>query len=217
VFETSHSGEAPRIRIFGTIFGVVVKQGWNREVGRYRHRFAGLLVLSSACVLTLPALLHTPTVVAAQSTQPAAGQDHPEFPQGTGRDATLRLCSKCHSPNIILANGQSREGWEETITKMVRLGAQGNDEDFSDIADYLTANFPASTVKKIFVNKATDQEFALTLGISLDQAKAIVDYRDQVKGFNSLDDMKKVPGIDAAKLDANKDKLIFGSFVAKPS
>ena len=194
-----------------------MKSAMNREIGTYHRRFAGLLVLSSACVLTLPALLHTLPVAAAQSAQPAAGQDHPEFPQGTGRDATLRLCSQCHSANIILANGQSREGWEETITKMVRLGARGNDEDFSDIADYLTTNFPLSTVKKIFVNKATDQEIATTLGIPLDQAKAIVDFRDKTKGFNNLDDMKKVPGVDAAKLDANKDKLIFGSFATKPS
>jgi competence protein ComEA len=129
----------------------------------------------------------------------------------------LTLCSKCHSPNIILAYGQTRTGWEDTITKMVRLGAQGNDEDFSDIADYLTANFPPSTVKKIFVNKATDQELADALGISLDSAKAMVAYRDQIKGFNSIDDMKKTPGADAAKIDAAKDKLIFGSFATKPA
>ena len=186
----------------------------DREVGSYRRRFAGLLVLSSACVVALPALLRTPPVAAAQS---APAGDHPEFPQGTGRDATLRLCSQCHSANIILANGQSREGWENTITKMVGLGAHGSDEDFTDIADYLSANFPASTVKKIFVNKATDQEFAATLGIPLEQAKAIVDYRDKNKGFNSLEDLKKVPGVDAAKIEANKDKLIFGNFTAKPS
>jgi competence protein ComEA len=202
---------------FRTICGVAVKQGWNREVGVYRRRFAGVLVLSGACLVLLPAVLRTPPVAAAQSAAPAAGQDHPEFPQGTGRDTTLRLCSQCHSANIILANGQSQEAWEDTITKMVRLGAHGSDEDFTDIADYLGKNFPATGVKKIFVNKATDQEFAATLGIPLDQAKAIVDYRDKAKGFNSLDDMKKVPGIDAAKLDANKDKLIFGNFAAKPS
>lgn len=194
-----------------------MKRVLDREVGSYRRRFAGLLLLSSACVVALPALLRTPPGVEAQSAPPAAAQDHPEFPQGQGRDATLRLCSQCHSVNIILANGQSREGWEDTITKMVHFGAHGNDEDFTDIADYLTANFPVSAVKKIFVNQATDQDFATTLGVSLDQGKAIVAYRDQIKGFNSLDDLKKVPGIDAAKLDANKDKLIFGAFTAKPS
>ncbi|HEY9126906.1 MAG TPA: helix-hairpin-helix domain-containing protein [Acidobacteriaceae bacterium] len=193
-----------------------MKEGLNREVGVYRRRFAGLLILSSACVLTLPALLHTPPVAAAQSAATAEG-DHPEFPQGQGRDATLRLCSQCHSVNIILANGQSREGWEDTITKMVRFGAHGNDEDFTDIADYLTANFPPSTVKKIFVNQATEQDFATALGVSVDEGKAIVAYRDQIKGFNSLDDLKKAPGLDAAKVDANKEKLIFGAGAKKPA
>jgi competence protein ComEA len=152
-----------------------------------------------------------------QSAAPAAAGDHPEFPKGQGRDATLKLCSQCHSVNIILANGQSREGWEDTITKMVHFGAQGNDEDFTDIADYLTANFPPSTVKKIFVNQATEQDFVTALGVSADEAKAIVAYRDSVKGFNSLDDLKKAPGIDAAKVDANKDKLIFGAGAKKPA
>jgi competence protein ComEA len=171
-------------------------------------------------VLAVPALMPTTHVVAAQAaaqSAPAKADDHPEFPAGTGRSSVLTLCSKCHSANIILAYGQTRTGWEDTITKMVRLGAQGNDEDFSDISDYLTANFPPSTVKKVFVNKATDQELADALGISLDSAKAMVAYRDQIKGFNSIDDMKKTPGADAAKIDAAKDKLIFGNFATKPA
>ena len=183
----------------------------------YRRRFAGALLFTAIGVLAVPVLMPTLHVVAAQSAPAAKPDDHPEFPAGTGRSSVLTLCSKCHSANIILAYGQTRTGWEDTITKMVRLGAQGNDEDFSDIADYLTANFPPSTVKKIFVNKATDQELADAIGISLDSAKAMVAYRDQVKGFNSIDDMKKTPGVDAAKIDAAKDKLIFGNFAAKPA
>jgi competence protein ComEA len=116
---------------------------------------------------------------------------------------------KCHSPNIILASGQDRTGWENTIIKMVSLGANGSDEDFTDIADYLTANFPPSTVQKIFVNMATAKQFAAIFEISEADGKAIVDYRDKQKGFKSLDDMKKVPNIDAKKVDAKKDHLIF--------
>ena len=187
------------------------------DLAIYRRRFACALLFTAVGVLAVPALMPTPHVEAAQSSPAAKPDDHPEFPAGTGRSAVLTLCSKCHSPNIILAYGQTRTGWEDTITKMVRLGAQGNDEDFSDIADYLTANFPPSTVKKIFVNKATDQELADAIGISLDSAKAMVAYRDQIKGFNSIDDMKKTPGADAAKIDAAKDKLIFGSFATKPA
>lgn len=134
---------------------------------------------------------------------------HPEFPPGQGRDAVLRLCSKCHSPTIVLAHGQNREGWENTITKMVGMGATGTDEDFTDIADYLTASFPPSAIPKLFVNKATDQQLATLLGISLDDAKAITAYRDKLGGFKSIDEMKKTPNVNTKKIDAKKDNLVF--------
>ena len=143
---------------------------------------------------------------AASSEHPAA---HPEFPPGEGREITLSICGKCHSPTIVLAYGQKREGWENTITKMVRLGAQGTDEDFTDIADYLTANFPPSAIPKIFVNKATDQQIAKILEISIDDAKAIVAYRDKEGNFKSIDDLKRVPNVDTKKIDAKKDSLVF--------
>jgi competence protein ComEA len=92
---------------------------------------------------------------------------------------------------------------------MVRLGAVGSDEDFTDIADYLTANFPPSAIPKIFVNKATDQQFANILGISIDDAKAIVAYRDKVGSFKSIDDLKLVPNVDTKKIDAKKVNLVF--------
>ncbi|MGB6687245.1 MAG: helix-hairpin-helix domain-containing protein [Terracidiphilus sp.] len=134
---------------------------------------------------------------------------HPEFPPGEGREAVLRLCSRCHSPTIVLAHGQNRQGWENTITKMLGMGATGTDEDFTDIADYLTANFPPSTIPKLFVNKATDQQLATLLGISLDDAKAITAYRDKVGGFKSIDEMKKTPNVDTKKIDAKKENLVF--------
>jgi len=180
-----------------------------------RAIFSYVLFLAGLCAIASSILNQTP-VQATQSAQAAAPQnpaelqaEHPEFPQGTGREAVFRLCTKCHSPTIVLAYGQKREGWENTITKMVRLGAVGSDEDFTDIADYLTANFPPSDVQKLFVNKATDQQLASILGISLDDAKVITAYRDKVGGFKSLDDMKKTPNADTKKMDAKKDALVF--------
>jgi competence protein ComEA len=153
--------------------------------------------------------LENASASAGQSTAGDHPVAHAEFPPGDGRETTLRLCGKCHSPTIVLAYGQKREGWEKTITKMVRLGAVGSDEDFTDIADYLTANFPPSTIAKIFVNKATDQQFANILQISIDDAKAIVAYRDKVGDFKSIDDLKRVPNVDTKKIDAKKDNLVF--------
>jgi competence protein ComEA len=156
-------------------------------------------------------------VEAGQNAASQKQPDHPEFPPGDGREAVMRLCVKCHSPNIILASGQDRKGWENTITKMVHLGATGTDEDFTDIADYLTANFPVSSVKKIFVNSATDKQIAEVLEISIDDAKALIAYREKIKGFKSLEDMKQAPGVDVKKIDAKKDCLVFGNAAPPPS
>jgi competence protein ComEA len=190
-----------------------VKRGLNQEV---ICRGLCSLILLSASAIALS--ISTQTSVSAAQTEgqpagPSATTDqspsHPEFPPGVGRDAVMRLCVKCHSPDVILASGRDRVGWENTITKMARQGAVGSDEDFSDIADYLTASFPPSPVQKIFVNMATDKQVAAILGISLDDGKAIVAYRDKIKGFKSLEDMKKVPAVDTKKIDAKKDNLVF--------
>jgi competence protein ComEA len=164
---------------------------------------AVIVLMLSMCART--------SVLAGQASPTEAHNDHPEFPPGEGRDAVMRLCVRCHSPNIILANGQTRQGWENTITKMVRLGVSGNDDDFSDIADYLTANFPPSAIHKLFVNMATDKQLAAVLEISLDDAKAIVDYRDNVKNksFKSIEEMEQVPNVDVNKIEAKKGNLVF--------
>jgi competence protein ComEA len=189
-----------------------VKRGLKIEFIHYR-RLCGLMLFAMSAALIVAAIVPSAPVSARQAVGPSAATDqssaHPEFPPGTGRDVVLRLCVRCHSPNIILASGQDRTGWENTISKMVGLGATGSDEDFTDIADYLTANFPPSDVQKIFVNMATAKQFAATLEISQADGQAIVEYRDKQKGFKSIDDLKKVPNIDTNKVDAKKDHLVF--------
>jgi len=196
--------------------GADVKQAVNAEVTTYRRRYGWTLLFIGVGVIAVSIFTQS-SVSASQSAAATPADAHPEFPAGEGRETVLRLCSQCHSANIILASGQDRVGWENTITKMARLGAKGNDEDFSDIADYLTTNFPATAVKKVFVNMATDKQLADLLGISQDDAKAMVVYRDKMKGFTSIEDMKKVPGVDAKKIDAVKDRLIFGAGSTKPA
>ena len=195
-----------------------MSQKLSEEYIAYRTRFRWVVCFLFLCVVSLSVWMNAPVMAKPRSGMAMQAADpHPEFPAGDGKDTVMRLCVRCHSPNIILASGQDRNGWENTITKMVRLGATGDDEDFSDIADYLTANFPPSKIHKIFVNMASDKQIAEVLEIPLDQAKAIIAYRDQLKGFKSLDDMKQVPNIDAKKLDAKKDQLIFGAGSTVPA
>lgn len=157
-------------------------------------------------------------VAASAHQEPAPAQavvpkDHSEFPEGPGRDTTLRVCSKCHSPNNILAMGRDRKGWTELISKMVDLGAQGSDEDFTAIADYLTASFPpaaaAPAAAKVNVNKASASQLATALTLTTQEADQLVAYREKNGDFKTLDDLKKVPAIDPKKFDAAKDAIAF--------
>lgn len=185
----------------------MVRNGSSKEP-IYRRLCGLTLLLLSMLTMAVPSFI-LPSVSASQNAGAEKPADHPEFPTGDGRDVTLKICGKCHSPNIILASGRDRTGWENTITKMVRLGAVGTDEDYSEIADYLTAHFPPSAVQKIFVNMATEKQLTDVLGISPDEAKAIIVVRDKEKGFKTIEDLKKVPNIDTKKIDAKKDNLVF--------
>ena len=46
-------------------------------------------------------------------------------------------------------------------------------------------------------------------GVNEAVAKDVVAYRDKQGGFKTIDDLKKAPGLDAAKIDALKDRLLF--------
>jgi competence protein ComEA len=149
------------------------------------------------------AILSAMPVYAQQS--PQQPQQYAELPAGEGKDTLIRVCSKCHSPDNVIANGQDREGWENTITKMAGFGAVGTDDDFSAILDYLTKNFPSP----VNVNKATAAQLESGLGLSAAQAEAVIQYREKSGDFKSIDDLKKVPDMDAKKLDAEKARLAF--------
>jgi competence protein ComEA len=138
-------------------------------------------------------------------TTPSQSQDHPEFPPGPGREVTLRTCSKCHSPNILLATGRTQDGWEEIITKMTTLGLEGTDEQFTAILDYLTASFPL----KVNVNKAAAPQFVAVLALTPQEAAALVSYREKNGEYKTIDDLKKVAGVNPTKIEAKKDLLQF--------
>jgi competence protein ComEA len=75
----------------------------------------------------------------------AAAQD--ALPPGPGHDTTLRVCSACHAPGIVTKQRLSREGWHELVETMAGRGAQGSDQDFAQITDYLAKNFPDQPAK----------------------------------------------------------------------
>ena len=65
----------------------------------------------------------------------------PQLPDGPGKAATQKVCSGCHAAEIVLGRHETRERWEEIVSNMVDKGANGTDDEFNAIIDYLAANF----------------------------------------------------------------------------
>jgi competence protein ComEA len=138
----------------------------------------------------------------------ATAADKPKLPDGPGKATMERVCGSCHGAEIVLGKKLTRDGWSQIVMTMIQRGAQGTDDEFADIVDYLT-NTVSADAAKINVNKATAKQLQTGLEISDKDADAILHYREANGDFKSVDDLKKVPGVDAAKIEAKKGKLSF--------
>lgn len=132
-----------------------------------------------------------------------------EFPDGPGKAQLFQSCNTvCHTPENVIGRAQDADGWNETLNKMIGIGAQGSDDDFGAILTYLTTNFGPMPAK-ININKVTAMNLRNWLGLSEKQASLIVAYRTKNGDFKSLDEVEKVPGVNATILDSQKDRLTF--------
>ena len=127
------------------------------------------------------------------------------LPAGPGRDTLKKVCSMCHSPENVVGLAKSRSDWEAVVGQMATMGAQGTDDEFNQIVDYLAAYFP----KTVNVNKASARDLEAGLQLSSNEAESMVRYREQNGNFKSIEDIQKVPGVDAKKIAARKDILQF--------
>ncbi len=132
-----------------------------------------------------------------------------QLPDGPGKAETEKLCSQCHELERSISLRQDRDGWQATMDKMVTLGARGTDKEFQVVADYLAKNYPGQEIPRLNMNKARAIELESGLSLRRSEAAAIIEYRTRHGDFKSIEDLKKVPGIDAAKIEAKKDRLTF--------
>lgn len=145
---------------------------------------------------------------------PAAAQV--VLPDGPGKDQMVKVCGVCHEPQRAASIRLTREGWESTIGDMIARGAKGSDEDFQAILDYLSTNFLGEASRPLNVNTANSVELESVLLLLRKEAAAVIAYREKNGLFKNVDDLKKVPGIDVKKIDAQKDRLYFGGLPPPP-
>lgn len=77
----------------------------------------------------------------AQTPSPPA-DEHANFPPGPARDLTIRVCSQCHTPDIVAEQQNDLDGWKTVVDDMASKGAQGSDEELDQIVHYLATAFP---------------------------------------------------------------------------
>jgi competence protein ComEA len=131
------------------------------------------------------------------------------LPDGPGKQLTIQLCGKCHSPEQAASLHQNRRAWEATISKMVGMGAEGTDEQLNEVLDYLSKNFPPPPPAPVNINTATPVDLESSLVLLRTEAEAIIQYRKKHGNFKSLDDLRKVPGLDFKKIEKEKSRIVF--------
>lgn len=127
------------------------------------------------------------------------------LPDGPDKDLVEAICSTCHTTGRIAAQRLTKPQWESKVLEMLQEEPDVKQSERDRIVEYLVKNFPARAI----VNKADAKELQAILEISPESAAAIVGYRQKNGSFRTLDDLKKVPGVDAIKLDAKRDIIDF--------
>lgn len=156
-----------------------------------------------------PAGISRPLVLSCVAATIFASFAQAELPPGTGKDLVVQLCGKCHSPELAASQHQNRQQWEGTISKMIGLGAQGTDDQFETIVQYLTKNFGPPPPRPLDINDATAVEIEGALDLKRSASRAIVQYRTDHGPFKSIDDFKNIPGLDFQKIEAKKARIAF--------
>ena len=129
------------------------------------------------------------------------------LPDGPGKATFESVCSLCHTVAGPAGKQFTKPQWESKVIEMLQEEQDVTAEERSAILEYLTATFKPGG--KIYVNIIAEKDLQNLLEISAKDAEAIVRYREQRGVFKSTDDIKKIPGLDATKIDAKKDRLAF--------
>jgi len=137
----------------------------------------------------------------------AADEEAKMLPDGPGKDLVGRVCFDCHGAGNFRKARLSQDAWTDQVADMVERGAKATDTEQTTIVNYLTRNFGKDS--KINVNTAPMVELKAVLGLSVKDSQAVVDYREGNGKFQTWQDLQKVPGIDGAKIEAQKDMLAF--------
>lgn len=88
--------------------------------------------------MTLRTMLIANVAIVAALTASAYAQ---ELPDGSGKAEFAATCSVCHGLDQVDVHRMSPDEWTQKVNSMRGFGAEGTEEDFALIAQYLATNF----------------------------------------------------------------------------
>lgn len=132
------------------------------------------------------------------------------MPDGPGKQIILRECTACHLPDHFTKYRHSNEEWQAIVIRMGQRVRSATKEELDVVQKYLATNFPkVDEAGKLNVNKAGAAEIVAGLGLTPDEAKALVDYRDRHGTFREWGELLAIYGVDGRKIEAAKDRMSF--------
>jgi len=133
-----------------------------------------------------------------------------DFPEGQAKEYVSQICLQCHQPAMLLGQKRTETDWKRTVARMATKGVPGTPEQFDAIAAYMAKNFgKTEDSSKLNVNKAGVEELVSVIGLTPEEAKALIAFRNKHGDFREWGDMLVIYGVDGEKIAAAKDKMSF--------
>ena len=127
-----------------------------------------------------------------------------KLPEAPGKAVLTKMCTSCHGTDVITDAPRTVPSWVDTVLSMKDFGAEGSDEEWKAVTDYIVVN-----LAHLEVNKSTAAEIAQVLRVTETVAGEVVAYREKQGGFKAIADLKQAPGLDPALIDTLAPRLIF--------
>jgi DNA uptake protein ComE-like DNA-binding protein len=118
-------------------------------------------------------------------------------------EAVQTVCGRCHTTAVFLDKPRAWDRWNDVFADMTQRGASGTDEQLERVTTYFLENLTF-----VNVNTSPAEEIAGVLGVGDDVAAAIITSRHR-QPFASLAELRVVPGVDPAKLELRKSRILF--------
>ncbi len=159
-----------------------------RGSGRYGRRGSGI-------PQALPAIAAVILLLAG----PACAQE-----ATTPQAAVAKVCTSCHAMQLVMDTPRDYDAWHDTVQKMIDRGAQGSQEEFALVMDFLFQNMTT-----VDVNHAGLEDLMTVLQAPQAAGEAIIARREK-RPFKDMADLPaSVPGLDPAVLTAKKRMIFF--------